>query len=100
MPNTFFLVYETHLKRLAFRSWQRWGRVGETGQNNGLETYSKVEDAIKSFEKKFKDKTRNDWKNRDNFVPSKGKYALIEIDSGEQKPEPDISLVAKVCMIL
>jgi hypothetical protein len=67
--------------------------VGETGQNNGLESYTNANDAIKSFEKKFKDKTRNDWKNRDNFKPSPGKYTLIEMDSsaatGEDEDEEE-----------
>lgn len=65
-------------------SWNRWGRVGEVGQDNGLESFSSVNDAIKSFEKKFKDKTKNDWNNKANFQPVSGKYTLIEMDGGEE----------------
>ncbi len=43
--------------------------------------------AVKDFEKKFKDKTKNDWKNRENFVEHKGKYTLIEMDSGGGEEE-------------
>ncbi|KAB7499235.1 Poly [ADP-ribose] polymerase 3 [Armadillidium nasatum] len=43
------------------------------------ESFAKVEDAINQFKKKFKEKTKNEWEKRENFVPSKGKYTLIEI---------------------
>ena len=51
--------------------------------NNGMEYCGGAEDAVKSFEKKFKDKTKNDWKDRANFVPHSGKYTLIEMDASE-----------------
>jgi poly [ADP-ribose] polymerase len=54
-------------------SWNRWGRVGERGSDNGLDYYHDVNDAIKAFEKKFKDKTGNNWKDRENFVAKSGK---------------------------
>lgn len=44
------------------------------------------ENAIKDFEKKFKDKTKNNWSDRLNFVPQSGKYTLIEVD-GDQDAE-------------
>lgn len=71
------------------KSWNRWGRVGEIGQNNGLELCSDVNAAIKLFEKKFKDKTRNDWNDRKNFKPSPGKYTLIEMDGGGDEEDDD-----------
>jgi len=59
-----------------FKTWTRWGRVGERGQmamlGNGAE-----EDAIGQFEKKFKDKSGLKWENRgDN--PKAGKNAYVE----------------------
>lgn len=72
-----------------FPSWNRWGRVGELGQNNGLEMVSDVNKGIKAFEKKFKDKTRHDWTDRKNFKPSPGKYTLIEMDGGGGEDEHD-----------
>ena len=47
-----------------------------------MEGFDDAQSAIKSFEKKFKDKTSNNWANRANFSPVKGKYTLIEMDSG------------------
>lgn len=44
-----------------------------------------VDGAIKDFEKKFKDKTRNKWEDRANFTPSPGKYTLIEVESTEEE---------------
>lgn len=38
-----------------------------------------VEAAIKSFKKKFKDKTKNDWEKRAKFTAHPGKYTIIEI---------------------
>lgn len=40
--------------------------------------------AVKDFEKKFKDKTKNDWSERLNFVSHSGKYTLIEVDGDEE----------------
>ena len=71
----------------CLQSWNRWGRVGENGQNNGLEAHTDAASAIKAFEKKFKDKSSNNWTNRANFTPVKGKYTLIEMDTGGDEEE-------------
>lgn len=68
-----------------FYCWNRWGRVGERGSDNGLEMCNDSTSAIKSFEKKFKDKTGNNWKDRENFVPKSKKYTLIETESLEEE---------------
>ncbi|KAJ4316207.1 hypothetical protein N0V84_007989 [Fusarium piperis] len=63
-------------KGSTFKTWTRWGRVGEGGQKAVLGTGT-LADAIKHFEKKFKDKSGLLWENRgDN--PKPGKYAFIE----------------------
>ena len=51
-----------------------------------LNTFDKPENAVKDFEKKFKDKTKNNWSDHTNFVSHPGKYTLIEVD-GEQDAE-------------
>ena len=51
---------------------------GEPGAT-GYEEFKKAEDGIKYFEKKFKDKTKNDWSKRDNFQAKPGKYTLLDI---------------------
>ncbi len=46
----------------------RYGRVGEPGVKD-LKTFSDEATAVKTFEKKFKDKTGNNWEDRENFIP-------------------------------
>lgn len=67
-----------------------------------MESFTSEDKAIKAFEKKFKDKTKNDWKNREKFVPYSGKYTLIEMDAGGEDEEEDKSVVIDVssCIFL
>lgn len=74
----------------SYYVWNRWGRVGEPGAN-ALKGPFVLEAAIKDFEKKFKDKTRNDWNTRDDFKPVKGKYTLLEIDTSDEAATSAIS---------
>lgn len=67
----------------------RWGRVGEPGQN-ALKRFSTMEEAEKEFKKKFSDKTRNKWDNRESFVPVPGKYTLLEMD--DDGGDDDVSI--------
>uniref|UniRef100_A0A452V8W7 Poly [ADP-ribose] polymerase n=1 Tax=Ursus maritimus TaxID=29073 RepID=A0A452V8W7_URSMA len=69
-----------------FACWNRWGRVGEVGQSK-LSYFKLLEDAKKDFEKKFRDKTKNSWVERDHFVAHPGKYTLIEVQGGEEAQE-------------
>lgn len=41
-----------------------------------------LEAAKKDFEKKFREKTKNSWATRENFVAHPGKYTLIEVQPG------------------
>ncbi|XP_057702981.1 protein mono-ADP-ribosyltransferase PARP3 isoform X2 [Corythoichthys intestinalis] len=89
--NNKFYVIQVIKAANKFYSWNRWGRVGETGQSK-LNPFSDVESAVKDFEKKFKDKTKNNWKDRMNFVSHQGKYTLIEVD-GEHDTEVKVDAV-------
>ncbi|XP_068171276.1 protein mono-ADP-ribosyltransferase PARP3-like [Antennarius striatus] len=80
--NNKFYVVQVIKSGSSYYSWNRWGRVGEVGQNK-LSEFNNVENAIKDFEKKFKDKTKNNWSDRLNFVSHPGKYTLIEVDGDE-----------------
>lgn len=59
---------------------------GETGQSK-LNYFKLLEDAKKDFEKKFQDKTKNSWAERDRFVAHPGKYTLIEVQAEEETQE-------------
>uniref|UniRef100_A0A915LM35 Poly [ADP-ribose] polymerase n=1 Tax=Meloidogyne javanica TaxID=6303 RepID=A0A915LM35_MELJA len=61
--------------------WLRWGRVGMKGQSDLNRFNSNLDGALKLFERKFKDKTNNDFlESQKNFVKVNGKYDLIKID--------------------
>ena len=62
--------------------WTRWGRVGEQGQHE-RKWFRDLDEAKKAFKKKFSDKTKNKWENRDKFVAAPGKYTLLEMDDEE-----------------
>ncbi|KAI1123747.1 poly polymerase catalytic domain-containing protein [Nemania abortiva] len=59
-----------------YRTWTRWGRVGEYGQSKTVGNGS-LDDALKQFNDKFKSKSGWSWDNRGND-PKSGKYAFIE----------------------
>lgn len=63
-----------------FSVWFRWGRVGKRGQSNLLNFGTNLDGAVKEFTKKFYDKTRNEWIERDHFVKVSGKYDLLKMD--------------------
>ncbi|KAK0383695.1 hypothetical protein NLU13_9606 [Sarocladium strictum] len=76
----------------TYKTWTRWGRVGDVGQSAMLGDGS-LADAIKLFEKKFKDKSGLAWSDRGND-PKPGKYAFVERsynpdsdDEGEEVPQ-------------
>ncbi|XP_077458139.1 protein mono-ADP-ribosyltransferase PARP3 [Stigmatopora argus] len=91
LNNNKFYVIQVIKAANKFYSWNRWGRVGEMGQSK-LNTFSDVDGAVKDFEKKFKDKTKNNWNDRMNFVSHSGKYTLIEVD-GEHDTEVKVDSV-------
>jgi len=65
-----------------YHSWNRWGRIGESGASK-MTAFSTPESAIKDFESKFSSKTSNKWANRDDFKAVKGKYIIVETEETE-----------------
>jgi len=51
--------------------------------------------AQKQFESKFKDKTKNNWADRGNFVSHPGKYTIVEIDHSTDEPDAPLAKVVK-----
>uniref|UniRef100_A0A6P8P0U4 Poly [ADP-ribose] polymerase n=1 Tax=Geotrypetes seraphini TaxID=260995 RepID=A0A6P8P0U4_GEOSA len=84
--NNKFYVIQLICDQGRYYCWNRWGRVGEVGQSK-LSPLASLDAAIKDFEKKFKDKTKNDWKNRDSFVAHPGKYTMIEVQHEDEGSE-------------
>jgi poly [ADP-ribose] polymerase 2/3/4 len=77
--NNKFYVIQLLEKGGKYYAWTRWGRVGEDGQN-ALIGPSDFGKALKAFQSKFKDKTKNAWEDRASFKPAAGRYSLIEVD--------------------
>jgi poly [ADP-ribose] polymerase 2/3/4 len=59
-----------------YRTWTRWGRVGDRGQR-ALLRYGSLDEALRYFEVKFKDKTGQKWEDR-HATAKKNKYTYIE----------------------
>ncbi|KAL8366761.1 hypothetical protein RB599_011246, partial [Gaeumannomyces hyphopodioides] len=85
--NKFYRVQIIRDGKGDFKTWTRWGRVGELGQKavlgNGTE-----EDAINQFEKKFKDKSGHSWEDR-LAPPKAGKYTFVERSYNEDSDDED-----------
>ncbi|HUS30396.1 MAG TPA: WGR domain-containing protein [Kofleriaceae bacterium] len=77
--NNKFYVIQLLEKGGKYYAWTRWGRVGEEGQN-ALLGPSDLGKALKAFQGKFKDKTKNAWEERASFKAAPGRYTLIEVD--------------------
>lgn len=55
--------------------------------------FSDQSDAYRPFNKKFREKTGNDWVARKSFVPKKGKYDLLEVDHAATREDEEEPLV-------
>uniref|UniRef100_A0A8C4WXG7 Poly [ADP-ribose] polymerase n=1 Tax=Eptatretus burgeri TaxID=7764 RepID=A0A8C4WXG7_EPTBU len=89
--NNKFYIIQLILSNKVYHMWNRWGRVGEIGQSK-LSSFASLDDAKKDFVRKFKDKTKNDWDNRNDFKAFSGKYTMIEVqreEAGEETVEVD-----------
>ncbi|KAI0009495.1 PARP-domain-containing protein [Xylariaceae sp. FL0662B] len=74
--NKFYRVQLLRSVSGDYRTWTRWGRVGEHGQTKALGNGT-LANALREFESKFKAKSGLTWSNRAE-PPLAGKYAFIE----------------------
>eukprot|EP01083_Nonionella_stella_P105801 304568_1 len=84
--NNKFYVIQVLETSNGFVAYSRWGRVGEPGADKAQE-FSDEASAIKVFEKKFRDKTKNKWCDRDNFVKHNNKYELLDMAGDHEEAE-------------
>ncbi|XP_059807570.1 poly [ADP-ribose] polymerase 2 [Hypanus sabinus] len=73
-----------------FNVWMRWGRVGKVGQNSLIPCGADLQKAKEIFEKKFFDKTKNEWSQRANFEKVAGKYDMLTLDYSGNSMEQDV----------
>lgn len=77
-----------------YHSWNRWGRVGESGATK-FESFSNPEQAIKAFQSKFREKTGNAWETAfTDFKPRSGKYIIVETEDAAGGSAPMGKLTA------
>jgi len=71
-----------------YAAFNRWGRVGETGESKLYPCETEVE-AVERFKEKFLDKTRNEWSAYKSkaFVEHGGKYTVVETEDAEDGEE-------------
>ncbi|KAH0630023.1 hypothetical protein JD844_012584 [Phrynosoma platyrhinos] len=74
--------------KVSVKSWLRH-YPGEIGQSK-LSSFPSLDAAKKDFEKKFREKTKNNWADRENFVPHNGKYTLIEVQQEDEEEQEEI----------
>uniref|UniRef100_A0AAQ5XD06 Poly [ADP-ribose] polymerase n=1 Tax=Amphiprion ocellaris TaxID=80972 RepID=A0AAQ5XD06_AMPOC len=84
----------------AYSVWMRWGRVGKVGQNSLTACGGDLLKAKDIFKKKFLDKTKNEWEQRDSFDKVAGKYDLVFMDySTNKKTVVDAAPEKKTCKL-
>ena len=95
--NKFYRVQVLVSGAADFRTWTRWGRVGELGKGTTLGDGS-FQDAMATFEKKFKDKAGVPWSSRFDAPKGsrqKGYYTFVERkyedDSDDDFEDPSIA---------
>jgi poly [ADP-ribose] polymerase 2/3/4 len=73
--NTSYIIQIIEKKNGEFVCWTRWGSIGEKGQADALGDGT-LADAVKQFEKKFKDKAGLLWAKRGS-PPVTGKVSAL-----------------------
>ncbi|TYZ66034.1 hypothetical protein PybrP1_011330 [[Pythium] brassicae (nom. inval.)] len=71
-----------------YKVFRKWGRVGAANPQRATESYqASLAKAQLSFQKKFMDKSANEWPLTTPFERVRGKYVLVELD--DRDPEAD-----------
>ena len=60
--------------------------------------FHSVEAAEQEFKKKFSDKTKNKWEEREKFTPVPGKYTLLEMDDDDD--DDDVSMPCSILILV
>ncbi|KAI8347889.1 poly polymerase catalytic domain-containing protein [Mortierella sp. GBAus27b] len=84
--NKFYMIQLLATKASQYAVFCHWGRVGAHGQTS-TDMFGNLDSAKHGFERKFREKTKNSWADRDNFVKHSGKYHLLPPDDGDSDDE-------------
>ncbi|CAK5114466.1 unnamed protein product [Aphanomyces euteiches] len=78
--NKFYRIQLIKTNPATYDVFSGWGRVGEDGDYKLWCSGADLKTAVEVFHKKFKDKTRSNWKDRRNFAQIPGFYDMVELD--------------------
>ncbi|KAH9150874.1 hypothetical protein AeRB84_006379, partial [Aphanomyces euteiches] len=81
-------IFHIQIIFVEFDLWTiftRWGRLSENGEFKIVSTPNVIS-AVKEFEKIFKEKTDNEWKERHNFVVKQGFYQISTLPEQPIRP--------------
>ncbi|RHY23843.1 hypothetical protein DYB32_009047 [Aphanomyces invadans] len=81
--NKFYIIQLLQSTQSRYLVFTRWGRLGDVGQQQLVDCGDSLDKAMQLFEKKFKDKTKNNWCDRYAFVKRDFQYQLVELDASE-----------------
>eukprot|EP01117_Protostelium_nocturnum_P006845 TRINITY_DN2453_c1_g2_i1.p1 TRINITY_DN2453_c1_g2~~TRINITY_DN2453_c1_g2_i1.p1 ORF type:complete len:925 (-),score=400.89 TRINITY_DN2453_c1_g2_i1:130-2904(-) len=85
--NKFYKMQIIQVKKTYF-FFISWGRVGVSGMGgNKVYEYKSMNKAIEAFAQKFYDCTGTVWEERTNFKKKPGRYAVSELDDGNEEEE-------------
>ena len=80
--NTYYMMQllESDKNPRIYWVFRKWGRMGTDLGDTKLTEYSSVQAAKKEFAKTYKDKTGNEWEQRNSFQKQPGKFMQIDVD--------------------
>ncbi len=79
-------LLENDSRKDDYLVFTRWGRIGNKGTVKVLE-FTNSASAVREFEKTFKTKTGNYWRQRNQFQKKTGKYFMSQIDYQDDEQE-------------
>ncbi|RNA22029.1 poly [ADP-ribose] polymerase 2 [Brachionus plicatilis] len=95
--NKYYLIQLIEkIKNKEYLVWMRWGRVGKAGQFSVQNFGNDLNQAKDVFAKKFFDKTKNEWEDKETFEKYPGKYDLVYKDYDSIKTEIEESENKKI----
>ncbi|XP_053602526.1 poly [ADP-ribose] polymerase [Plodia interpunctella] len=74
----------------TFYLFRAWGRIGTPIGGNKTENFKSLNDAIRQFKHFYKEKTQNDWDNRENFEKVPGAYYPHDVDYSDVEKKNNI----------
>ncbi|PRP84649.1 hypothetical protein PROFUN_07899 [Planoprotostelium fungivorum] len=82
--NKFYKMQIVKKSKAKFYFYIAWGRVGTGSGGNKTYEYRSEKKAIEAFAAKFFDCTGNNWEDRSTFKKLPGRYAMAELDDGNE----------------